>query len=143
MAVARKWGDDHISRALRQVTPDSWLLGSYVLQRVPYLSDTAAWTDNSDNSSYILEKSTNPHPLATLHGASPYVQLVHQAGDASAVWAVGSNAFCKVRYIEDGITPESSTLDFVHDQQPSFDTPKKLAEIIDQDKRYIFLQRLQ
>ena len=58
------------------------------------------------------------------------------------VWAVGNTALCKVKYVESFITPESSTLKFVQDQQPSFDTPNILAQAIDKDKVYLFLQRL-
>jgi hypothetical protein len=142
MPIVRKWGDEHISRVLRQVRPDLWLLGSFSLQRVPYHSETATWYDENDGSSYILEKLSTPHPPATLHYESPYIQLVHEAGDASAVWAVGNVAFCKVKYIEDGVTPESSTLQWVQDRQPSFNTPRVLAHAIEEERAYLFLQRL-
>ncbi|KZM26562.1 uncharacterized protein EKO05_0005361 [Ascochyta rabiei] len=142
MAVERKWGDNHISRALTQIHSESWLLGNFVLRRLPYCSDTATWNDESDNSSYTLENLSSPHPPATAHYDSPYIQLVHQAGDASAVWAVGSIALCKVKHVEDGVTPEPSTLKFVQDQQPSFNTPKILAQAVDGDRVYLFLQRL-
>jgi hypothetical protein len=73
---------------------------------------------------------------------SLYIQLVHEAGDASAVWAVGNVAFCKVKYIEYGVTPESSTLKWVEDRQPNFNTPKVLAHAIEEDRACLFLQRL-
>jgi hypothetical protein len=67
MPIVRKWGDEHISRVLRQVRPDLWLLGSFSLQRVPYHSETATWYDENDGSNYILKKLSNPHPPATPH----------------------------------------------------------------------------
>lgn len=95
MAVLRKWGENHISKALKQVRSDCWLLGSFILRRLPYQSNTATWNDESDGSSYVLEKSSSSHLAAISHYESSYVQLVHQAGDASAVWTIGSVAFCK------------------------------------------------
>jgi aminoglycoside phosphotransferase len=142
MAVLRKWGENHISKALKQVHSDCWLLGSFILRRLPYQSNTATWNDESDGSSYVLEKSSSSHLAAISHYESSYVQLVHQAGDASAVWTIGSVAFCKVKYVKDGVTPEPSTLQFIHDQQSSFNTPDILAQAIDEDKVYLFLQRL-
>ncbi|KAF1347261.1 hypothetical protein EJ07DRAFT_160399 [Lizonia empirigonia] len=140
--MACEWDDGHISRALRQIDSDSWILGKFVLRRLPYLSDAATWNDNGDNSSYILEKTLSPHPPATLQSDSPYIRLVHQAGHASAVWAVGTKAFCKIKYVENGTTPESTTLEFIQDRQPSFNTPKVLAHAVDKNKAYLFLQRL-
>ena len=48
----------------------------------------------------------------------------------------------KVGYIEEGITPESVTLNFVRDQQPSFETPKVLHYASGNDRTYLFLQRV-
>ncbi|KAK7188809.1 hypothetical protein PSPO01_04918 [Paraphaeosphaeria sporulosa] len=73
---------------------------------------------------------------------SPYITLIHEAGDASAVWSIGNNAFYKVKYIERGVTPESVTLNFVQEQRPSFRTPKVLHYFVDKDQSYLFLERL-
>lgn len=72
----------------------------------------------------------NPHHFTTTPPNSPFIELVHEAGDASAVWSIGNHALCKARYIEVGVTPESVTLDFVQEQHPSFDTPKGLYTMI-------------
>lgn len=81
-----------------------------------------------------------PPPITPLD--SPYIKLVHEAGDASAVWFIGNNAFCKVKYTVEGVTPESTTLNFVRAQQPSFETPKVLHHAFGSDRSYFFLQRV-
>ncbi|KAF2760068.1 hypothetical protein EJ05DRAFT_271274 [Pseudovirgaria hyperparasitica] len=120
MVVQRKWGDNHINKSFKQIDRSTWLIGKFVLHRSPSPSDTATWNDDSDNSSYTLTP-----------------------GDASAVWSIGGNAICKVRYTEEGVTPESVTLNFVKDRQPSFETPRVLHHAFDKDRSYLFIQRLQ
>ena len=113
-----------------------------MLHRSPCQSDTATWNDNGDNSSYTLTEAPTPISSAITPPDSPYIKLVHEAGDASAVWSIGNNALCKVRYIEEGVTAESVTLNFVQDQRPSFETPKVLHHAFGDDRSYLFLQRV-
>ncbi|KFY37316.1 hypothetical protein V495_07244 [Pseudogymnoascus sp. VKM F-4514 (FW-929)] len=142
MPVERKWGEDHINKSLRQINQDSWLIGNLVLHRAPNLSDAAIWNDDGDNSSYTLTEVPTPLPSATTPLDSLYIKLVHEAGDASAVWSIGNNAFCKVKYIESGVTPESAILNFVRAQQPSFETPRVLHHVFGTDRSYLFLRRV-
>ena len=143
MVVERKWGDDHISKSLKQIDTNTWLIGNVMLHRSAFPSDTATWNDSSDNSSYTLTEAPLPLPAATTPADSPYIKLVHEAGDASAVWSIGSNAICKARYIEEGVTPESVTLKFVNGKQPSFETPEVFYHAFGDDRSYLFIQRLQ
>jgi hypothetical protein len=141
MVVVRKWGEAHIKNTLKQVNSDTWLIGSFLLRRSSGCSPTATWIDESEDSSYTITSAPTDHPAA-LQPDSPYIKLVHEAGDASAVWAVGPSALCKIRYIEDGVTPESTTLDYVRDQRPSFDVPTVICYFVDGDRSYLFLERL-
>lgn len=141
MVIVRKWGEAHIYKSLKQIDSNTWFIGGLVLHRSPYPSDTATWNDDGDNSSYTLTESPHP-PLSTTTPDSPYIKLVHEVGDQSAVWSIGNSALCKVRYIEKGVTPESVTLDFVRDQQPSFEVPKVLHHAFGHDRSYLFLQRV-
>ena len=141
MVVVSKWGAAHINNTLKQIDSETWLIGSLLLYRLAGCSPTATWTDEGENSSYTITKATKPYP-ATVQSDSPNIKLVHEAGDAYAVWAVGSSALCKVRYIEEGTTPESTTLDYVRNQRPSFDVPTVLNYTIDGDRSYLFLGRL-
>ncbi|KAH6715997.1 hypothetical protein BKA61DRAFT_573845 [Leptodontidium sp. MPI-SDFR-AT-0119] len=61
------------------------LIGGLVLQRHPYPSNTTTWNDDSDNSSYTLTDAPVLFLVATTPPDSPYIKLVHEAGDASAV----------------------------------------------------------
>lgn len=112
-----------------------------MLHRSPGTSVTATWNDDIDNSSYTLAKAPVVLPPTTRLN-SPYITLVHEAGDASAVWSIGHSALCKVRYIQDGVTPESITLKFVQDRRPTFKTPRVLHHAFENDRSYLFLQRL-
>ncbi|OAG04876.1 uncharacterized protein CC84DRAFT_1196889 [Paraphaeosphaeria sporulosa] len=142
MAVERKYDNDHIKQSLKQINPESWLVGSLILRRLPYFSENAVWNDSDDNSSYELKQAPNLYDWTAMELDSPYITLIHEAGDASAVWSIGNNAFCKVKYIERGVTPESVTLNFVQEQRPSFRTPKVLHYFVDKDRSYLFLERL-
>jgi hypothetical protein len=102
-------GDDHIINSLRQIDPDSWLVGNLVLRRLPYMSASATWNDERDQSSYTLDEAPVPHPRTTPLVNNQYIEVVHEAGDASVVWAIGNSVFCKAKCIEEGATPEPST----------------------------------
>ncbi|KAF9733830.1 hypothetical protein PMIN06_010471 [Paraphaeosphaeria minitans] len=138
MAVERKYGNNHINQSLKQIDSNSWLVGSFILRRSPYRSEHATWNDG--DASYTLMRTTALWTTTELN--NPYIKLVHEAGDASAVWSIGNTAFCKVKYIERNVTPEAVTLDFVQKQIPSFKTPKVLHYVAEKDRSYLFLERL-
>ena len=142
MVTARDWGDGHIKNSLKQTDSNTWLLGRFMLNRSPYPSDTATWNDETDNSSYTLTTAPITKPPQLSQPDSPYISVVHEAGDASVIWAIGSVALCKIRCIEKDVTPESVTLDYVQRQQPNFSTPKVLCHLFDNNRSYLFLQRL-
>jgi hypothetical protein len=113
MVIVRKWGKEHINNSLKQIDSNTWLIGCLLLYRSPYLSNTATWNDDSDNSSYLLTEAPSSLPLTITLPNSPHIKLVHEASDASAIWSIRQNAFCKVRYIKGGVTLELITLKFV------------------------------
>ncbi|KAI1336712.1 hypothetical protein F5Y15DRAFT_393828 [Xylariaceae sp. FL0016] len=142
MPDKRKWGDQHINKSIKQIDAATWLIGDFILHRSPTQSDHANWTDDRDHSSYHLSKRPSQVLASTTPPNTPYIQLVHEAGDASAVWSIGSNVLCKARYIEEGVTPESATLGFVQSKHPSFKTPKVLFHAFCHDRSFLFMQRL-
>jgi len=145
MAEFRKFGDQHILKSLKEIDENTWLIGRFVLQRLPR-SETgvmglATWKEN-DGASFVLKKPPTPLPEASADIKSPHITLIHEAGDASAVWSIGNNALCKARYTVPGITPESTTLKYVQEQNPSFRTPEVLYHAYDGDRNFLFLRRL-
>ncbi|KAJ8131820.1 hypothetical protein O1611_g1800 [Lasiodiplodia mahajangana] len=142
MVDKRKWGDQHINKSIKQIDAATWLIGDFILNRSPTQCDQTHWNDDRDHSSYYLSKRPSRVPVSTTPLDTPYIQLVHESGDASAVWSIGSTVLCKARYIEEGVTPESVTLDFVQSKHPSFETPKVLFHAWSGDRSFLFTQRL-
>lgn len=140
MVVVRKWGENHINQSVRQVDENSWLVGDLMLRRSSQPSDAATWQDD-DGSNYSITEAPNPRPKSTPPN-SPHIKLVHEAGDASAVWSIGGNAFCKARYREEGVTLESTTINFVRAQKVCFGTPEVLHHAMSYDRSFLFLRRV-
>ncbi|KAI1198913.1 hypothetical protein F5X97DRAFT_298108 [Nemania serpens] len=142
MADKRKWGDQHINKSIKQIDAATWLIGDLVLRRSSVLSEKATWSDHSDHSNYHLVKQAPGVFVSTTPLDSPHIRLIYECGDASAVWSIGSNVLCKVRYLEDGVTPESVALDFVRSKNPSFETPEVLSYEVYDNKSFLFMRRL-
>ncbi len=135
--------NEPVRQSLKQVNSDTWLIGGLLLRRSGCYSNIATWNDDCDNSSYTLTDAPTPRPLATsLPRNNPFIKLVYDAGDTSAVWAVGSNAFCKVKMIIKGTTPEASTLEFVRNHRSGFEIPKVLHYVEHNGRSYLFLRRV-
>jgi hypothetical protein len=135
-------GNSHIENYLRQIDTESWLVGNPVLRRLPYTSASATWNDDRDQSSYILHEAPTPHPRTTPLVNNQYIEVVHEAGDASVVWSIGNSVFCKAKCIEEGATPETVTLQFAQGQQPGFSTPAVRSSTVHNGTSFLFLQRL-
>ncbi|KAF2236429.1 hypothetical protein EV356DRAFT_70857 [Viridothelium virens] len=141
MADVRKFGDQHILKSLKTIDNNTWLIGDLILRRLPEFFEFATWNDD-DGSSFLLAVARKPLPVATKDVDSPHISLIHEAGDASAVWRIGNNVICKARYTLPGITPESTTLQYVQGKGPSFMTPEVLYHAFDHDRNYLFLRRI-
>jgi len=82
----------------------------------------------------------NPSPNAD---SSDKVQLVHALGSSSAVWAVGKEAFCKVKNWYFGLESEAQTIAFMRENFPQIPVPEVIYEWIDGDRSFLFLRRIQ
>jgi hypothetical protein len=111
------------------------------LRRLPEPSGFVTWEDD-DGSVFSLAIAPRSLSILTMNVDSPHVKLIHEAGDASAIWSIGNNAVCKARYTVPGITPESTTLKYVQERNPSFMTPEILHHAFDYDRNYLFLRRI-
>ncbi|PGH00865.1 hypothetical protein AJ80_09117 [Polytolypa hystricis UAMH7299] len=132
---------DSLRKSFKQVDLNTWLIGDLILRHSNCHSDAATWNDDRDNSSYTLTDAPTPRPPATpLRPNDPHIALVYDASDSSAVWAIG--AFCKLKLVVNGTTPEATTLKFVRNKQPNFKTPEILHQIEGDGRSYLFLRRV-
>src|SRR6186713_775048 len=97
MVAERKWDENHIKTSLRQIDSNSWLFSNLVLHRLQSPSKTATWNDETGGSSYTISDGLNHSASASASASaipfdSPHIKLIHEAGDASAVWSIGHSA---------------------------------------------------
>ena len=113
--------------SVKQIREDSWLIGDKViLDRNFSLVPNYLWKSD-DGSYYTVSNAPIPPPPANPLPSDSMIRLVHDAGDASAVWSFGE-VFLKVKLFQDrkAATGEHTTLEWVAKKEPSFDIPKVL-----------------
>lgn len=150
----RKWGEDHINKSLKQVDENTWLMGRFILRRSTTDHGSATWVDSVDGSAWSLSEVPDSDPLPAVSVSnssissetgvdSPHLKLIHEAGDASAAWAIGNDVICKIRFTIPGVTAESVTLDYVRKQKPStFAVPDVLRQIFTDDRFFLLMKRI-
>ncbi|KZF24034.1 hypothetical protein L228DRAFT_281148 [Xylona heveae TC161] len=73
----------------------------------------------------------------------PHIVLCHDVANASAVWTIGSNTFCKVKRLVEGVTSERQTLDFVDKiVDRKFTAPKVIYSVQIEDRSICIIRRL-
>ena len=141
----RQWGKDHINKSLKQVDDSTWMMARFILRRSTTNSDEAMWIDSGDNSAWSLMEAPESKLsiVSDPSRTSPYIKLIHEAGDMSAVWAIGNDVICKVRFTYPNVTHESTILDFVSEKKPStFKVPEVLRQIFTDDRNFLLIKRL-
>ncbi|KAL2859273.1 hypothetical protein BJX68DRAFT_261716 [Aspergillus pseudodeflectus] len=75
----------------------------------------------------------------------PLTDLIYQAGTSSAVWAIGSNAICKVKTWTHGMEMESDTLALVKASFPDIPVPDVIYAWLDEklSRSFLILKRVQ
>jgi hypothetical protein len=118
-----------ISQTVGQISPDIWRMGSKIIcERIPIAPTTppnvlAAWQDG--NCTFILRLGRDENlDLASSCYRSEQVKLIHEGGTASAVWSIGSGAFCKVKVWFPGLQSENDTIAFVLKHAPEIPVPE-------------------
>ena len=134
--------ENHITKSIKQIDSKTWLVGSRILRHLDGPSDSATWHDDHDSTSYELSDADPQHSYNTLPVDTPCIKLIHEAGTQSAVWSIGNNVICKVRKSFHGVTAESDTLEFVRAKHPTFETPKIILHVHDEDRNYLFVEKL-
>jgi hypothetical protein len=97
-----------------------------VTGKVPGTS-IATWEDNDET--YCLRETTEKESLCDEN--NPLEDLIHQAGTSSAVWAIGTNAICKVKTWCEGMELESDTLAFLSGHFPHIPIPEVIYSWLD------------
>ncbi|KAL2840372.1 hypothetical protein BJX68DRAFT_246745 [Aspergillus pseudodeflectus] len=135
--------EEPLKDSFRRVDVNTWLIGPLILRCSSGYSDTSTWFDPFYELSFtITDAPIPPPPSAPITLDDSIIRLVYDAGDSSAVWALGSCTFCKVKVCVENTTPESTTLAFVHKQQPSFKLPTIFYQAQFNGRSYLFLSRV-
>lgn len=135
--------DCPIRDSIKKIDGDQWLIGGQILLRSRGFSLLSTWYDEAADFSYSLtEAPTPPPPSVPLSPHDSTIQLVYDVGNSSAVWSVGNDAFCKVKYRVANTTPEAATLAFIHAKELNFEIPKVLHQTENDDRTYLFLSRV-
>ena len=150
----RKWGEDHINKSLKQVDENTWLMGRFILRRSTTDHGSATWIDSVDGSAWSLSEVPDGDPLPVVSTSassissktgvdSPHLKLIHEVGDASAVWAIGNDMICKIRFTNSDLAAESVILDYVRKQKPStFNIPEVIRQIFTDDRFFLLMKRI-
>ncbi|KAL5884470.1 hypothetical protein ACKVWL_003453 [Pyricularia oryzae] len=130
-----------IRDSVKKINETSWLIGhKHILRLIQKRPETCLW-ESSDGWCYVLDDAP-----ATLPGTEPiskdgHARLIHDAGDASAVFDFGESLILKVKIAGAG-PQEDETLAFLARSQLSFDIPTVLFHARYDDKTYLFEPRM-
>jgi hypothetical protein len=109
------------------------------VQNTKVTSSVTSWEDT--DGSFCLFDDDSELSLSE----QPLGDLLYQAGTSSAVWAIGSNAICKVKTWTNGMDMESDTLAFVKANFPDIPVPDIIYAWLDEklSRSFLILKRVQ
>lgn len=133
-----------IKASVIQTSPSLWLLGSSIecyrlATGEPAEPCVASWKDG--DSWFILRLATSDKPNDALPSEPDVFSLVHEGGTMSAVWAVGNNAFCKVKSWTADMPLESKAIQFVQQTLPQVPVPEVIHNWVEDDRSFLLLKR--
>lgn len=97
-----------------------------------------------DGDGWYVISSTSERPTTVPSYHSNDLPLVHEGGEESAIWAIGSNALCKVHHHwSPDIPPENETIQFVRENAPHVPVPEVLHFWVEKDRSFLILKRVQ
>ena len=102
----------------------------------------AAWAE--DDCTYILRKPKDGDFISPpfIEG-SDAIQIVHEGGTLSVVWAIGRQVFCKVKTWNTDMESEEDTIHFVKKIAPQISTPEVVHAWTERDRSLLFLRRIE
>lgn len=132
-----------ITNSVTQISPSLWRLGSMECEKSvePNRQGLAAWEDG--DFWYTLRAAASESPSEIAAASSSELRLVHEGGTMSAVWAIGDNAFCKVKYWKPETPSESETIEYVRRNAPLVPIPEVIYSWIDRERSFLILRRVQ
>jgi len=134
-----------LNQSIRQVGPTRWQIGSLVCERIettPPTDALATWEEH--NCMYIIRETEDVGiAIPPFVESSDELQLVHQGGSLSAVWAIGKQAFCKVKAWNPAVESEDKTIAFVKKIAPQISTPEVIYTWTYQDRSFLILKRIE
>ncbi len=133
-----------LNQSIRQIDLRRWVIGSLICERLRGTSPADAVTAWAvDDTTYILREARG-NEIDSMPYAEPSdeVQLVHEGGTSSAVWVIGSHAFCKVKAWNPEMESEGNTIDFVKRVAPQMSTPEVIYTWAEQDRSFLILSRV-
>lgn len=133
-----------LNQSIRRIGPSRWCIGSLICERTGFIHPTdaiAAWQENDciHNLRKIEDGTIFP---PSFMGSSDEVQLIHEGGSSSAVWAIGKEAICKVKAWNPKMESEDKTIAFVKKIAPQISTPKVIYAWTDRDRSFLILGRI-
>ncbi|KAK2051048.1 hypothetical protein LY76DRAFT_529292 [Colletotrichum caudatum] len=133
-----------VNSSIREIDSQTWLIGDrLLLSRSSAASPRCLWSDGCGSFYRISEVTEAPPVLQSLSTPSlELIRLVYDAGDSSAVWAIG-NAFLKIKISnQPRTTREHVTLAGVKAMKPSFSIPDVLYHGEWDGRQYLILSKV-
>ncbi|TPX14898.1 uncharacterized protein E0L32_005007 [Thyridium curvatum] len=133
----------HVRNSVKQIDGDSWLIGEKLVLHKKQSAQEWLWRDSNDGCYYSIAEAPTPLPITIPLQSNSYVRLVHDAGDALAVWSFG-DAFLKVKLVQDrtAATREHVTLRWLAGRKLSFAIPNALHHTEEADRSHLFVSRV-
>ena len=134
-----------LNQSIRQIGRNHWQIGTFQCERIETTPPTdvlTAWKDHG--CTYTLQETIEDrigHPPWMEPSAE--LRLVHEGGSLSAVWAIGTQAFCKVKAWNSAMEPEDRTIAFVRKIAPQIPIPEVIYTWTDQDRSFLILRRIE
>ncbi|KAK2053898.1 hypothetical protein LY76DRAFT_597445 [Colletotrichum caudatum] len=134
--------------SIRQLDAESWVIGGCILLSRTTSSNPSGTTWSDGKGAYFtVSYSQEAPPPGALPPTDGPIKLVHDVGDASAVWSIG-DAFLKVHKLDStdiSITREHTTLEYLHGpSRPklTFPTPRYLFHAEFGGRYYLVTSRI-
>ncbi|CAJ2503529.1 Uu.00g109230.m01.CDS01 [Anthostomella pinea] len=136
----------HVRDSVRQVDETSWIIGGkHVVRhmRGPCEGEYL-WKNSTDGSYYTLSDAPATLPDTAPVSANSHVRLIHDAGDASAVFSFGDALILKIKLAVAGVPLEGEleTLAFLAKQKLGFTIPTVLFSMTNDNKVFLIEPRL-